>query len=160
MAFEVFYPGFTRKAITFTMDDGNLTYDKKFIEIVRPAGITGAFNLNGMERLGDFTKEQYREFFSGYEITNHCKRHPKVILPTDNYVLSNERFDMQSSDKAFIYKSDIEGLYYKYYTSYWGYVATVETYIKLIGECKAELVEIFGEGSVTAFVWPYHVQAC
>lgn len=160
MAFEVFYPGFIKKAITFTMDDGNLTYDKKFIDIVKPEGIKGAFNLNGAERLENLTVREYKEFYSGFEIANHCKRHPKVILPTDNYVISEDKFDMKTSNPDFIYRSDIEGLYYKYFTSYWGFVATPETYIKLIDECQRELCEIFDVKCVPAFVWPYHNQDC
>lgn len=40
-----FYPGWTRKAITFSIDDGIVPMDQKFIEIVRPVGIKGTFNL-------------------------------------------------------------------------------------------------------------------
>lgn len=39
------YPGWTRKAITFTIDDGVLDMDRKFMNILNPAGIRGAFNL-------------------------------------------------------------------------------------------------------------------
>lgn len=153
------YPGFTTKAITFTIDDGNIPMDKKFIDIVKPAGIKGSFNLNGAERLSGMTPEEYREFYRGFEVTNHCKRHPKVILPTDTYEYTDEPFDMASADRTKLYSSDIEGLYYKFYTSYWGYIATPDTYIRLVDECKSELEEIFGKGSITAFVWPYHEQA-
>ena len=31
-----FFPGWTRKAITFTIDDGNVFMDRKFLEIVKP----------------------------------------------------------------------------------------------------------------------------
>ena len=130
------YPGFTTRAITFTIDDGNISMDKMFIDIVRPAGIKGTFNLNGAERLSGLSVEEYRNFYRGFEIANHCKRHPKVILPTDSFEISDEPFDMQTSDKTKIYKSDIEGLYYRYYTSWWGYVATTDTYIRLIDECR------------------------
>ena len=40
-----FFPGWTRKSVTFTIDDGNVAMDKKFLDIVRPAGILGTFNL-------------------------------------------------------------------------------------------------------------------
>ena len=33
-----FYPGWTRKAITFSIDDGILDMDKKFMDIVEPYG--------------------------------------------------------------------------------------------------------------------------
>ena len=41
-----FFPGWVRKSITFTIDDGNIEMDKKFIDITVPAGIKGTFNLN------------------------------------------------------------------------------------------------------------------
>lgn len=152
------FPSWTKKAVSFTIDDGNLRLDKKFIDTVRPGGITGSFNLCGIGKMGSLTPEEYREFYRGFEVTNHAKRHPKVILPDDNYELSDEPFDMASSDKSKIYRSDIEGLYYKYYTTWWGYVATTDTYIKLIDAGKRELESVFGEGSVVAFVWPYRRQ--
>ena len=42
-----YFPGFTRKSVTFSIDDGNLVLDKKFISIVAPYGIKGTFNLCG-----------------------------------------------------------------------------------------------------------------
>ena len=36
-----YFPGFTRKAITFTMDDGNVRPDQKFIDIIKPYGFLG-----------------------------------------------------------------------------------------------------------------------
>ena len=35
-----FYPGWTRKAMSFSIDDGNLEMDKKFMDIVEPYGFT------------------------------------------------------------------------------------------------------------------------
>ena len=152
------FPGWTKKAVSFTIDDGNLRLDKKFIDTVRPGGITGSFNLCGIGKMGSLTPEEYREFYRGFEVTNHCKSHPKVILPDDNYVIADEPFDFATADKEKIYKSNIDGLYYKYFTTWWGYVATTEAYIKLIDEGKSELESVFGEGSVVAYVWPYHSQ--
>ncbi len=152
------FPGWIKKAVSFTIDDGNLRLDKKFIDTVRPGGITGSFNLCGLDRMGSLTPEEYREFYRGFEVTNHCKDHPKVILPDDNYELSDEPFDMATSDKSKIYRSNTDGLYYKYFTTWWGSVATTDAYIKLIDAGKKELESVFGEGSVVAFVWPYRRQ--
>ena len=44
----IYYPGFTRKAITFSIDDGDIPNDVKFLEIVRPAGILGTFNISSL----------------------------------------------------------------------------------------------------------------
>ena len=67
-----FYPGWTRKAISFSIDDGNLVMDQKFKDIVEPYGIKGTFNLCS-DRLTKMSPEEYREFYRGYEIANHCK---------------------------------------------------------------------------------------
>ena len=34
-----FYPGWTRKSMTFTIDDGNVKLDRKFLDITEPAGL-------------------------------------------------------------------------------------------------------------------------
>ena len=158
-----FYPGFVKKAISFTIDDGNYRLDKKFIDIVAPAGITGAFNLCGMERCPkEVTPDEYREFYRGYEIANHVSRHPKVFVDINDVPVSDEVFDLKTTDlgnKDVVYKSDREGLYYRSFGRYFGVVTTEDTYIDLIDEGKRQLEEVFGEGSVPAFVWPYQEQA-
>ncbi len=159
MVIEAFYPGYVKKAISFTIDDGNLPLDKKFIDIVKPYGIKGTFNLVGASRIGSLSHAEYREMYSGFEIANHCKHHPKVILPTDNYVISDDPFDPRTANTELIYKTDIEGIYYKFYGRWWGVVATRDAYIRCIDEGKRELDEIFGAENVRAFVWPYHEQA-
>ena len=118
MNIEVFYPRFLKKAISFTIDDGNLKLDKKFIDIVKPYGIKGTFNLVGKDRMENLTDEEYREFYSGFEIANHCKNHPKVILPTDNFIISDDPFDPETANPEFIYKTDKEGLYHKFYRTW------------------------------------------
>ena len=156
---SVFYfPGWVKKAVSFTIDDGNLRLDKRFIETVKPGGITGSFNLCGTSKMGNLTPEEYREFYSGFEVTNHVSHHPKVIIPTDEYVLSDEPVDFEKSDRTKIYNTGIDGLYYKAFTTWWGYVATTDVYIDLIDQGKKELEEVFGEGSVVGFVWPYRRQ--
>ena len=42
---EVFYPVWTKKSLTFSIDDGNIALDRKFLRIVNPAGLHGTFNL-------------------------------------------------------------------------------------------------------------------
>ena len=74
-----FYPGWTRKAITFSIDDGILDMDRKFMDIIEPYGIKGAFNLCS-ERLNKMSPEEYREFYRGHEIANHCKHHPAAFI--------------------------------------------------------------------------------
>ena len=149
------FPGWTRKAVSFTMDDGNVPLDKKFIDIVKPAGILGTFNLVSIDRMGDMTPEQYREFYKGYELTNHCKMHPKVMTAEDYASISDEPFDPNTSDRTKIYSAGREGVYHKFFRTWWGKVATEQAYIELVDESHRELEEIFGEGSIVAYVWPY-----
>ncbi len=153
---SVFYfPGWTRKAVSFTMDDGNVPLDKKFIDIVKPAGILGSFNLVSLDRMGTMTPEQYREFYQGYEVTNHCKLHPRLVTDEELASLSDEPFDPNTSDRNCIYKTDREGVYHKFFRTWWGKVATADAYVELIDESHRELESVFGKGSITAFVWPY-----
>ena len=62
---EFYFPGFVRKSVCFTMDDGWLAHDAKFLSIVRPAGIKGTFNLYCADRA---TPDEYRALYDGYEI--------------------------------------------------------------------------------------------
>ena len=152
---KIFYfPGFTRKAISFTIDDGNIPLDKKFLSIVKPAGILGTFNLCSPK--ANVTAEEYREIYRGYGIANHCSRHPLAMEPGKEYKISDEPFNIETSDTEYLYKTDMEGLYYyKYVPRYWSVVATTDTYCKLIDVCQEELEAIFGKDGVDGFVWPY-----
>ena len=95
-----FYPGWTRKAISFSIDDGHLPMDKKFMDIVEPYGIKGTFNLCS-ERLARMTPDEYREFYRGHEIANHCKYHPAAFLDGEEYDISDEPFcvSLRSSEQ-------------------------------------------------------------
>ena len=73
-----YFPGWVRKSFTFTIDDGNIDLDRKFINIVKPYGILGTFNI-GMPNLKKYSEEFYREFYKGYGISNHCKYHPQAL---------------------------------------------------------------------------------
>ena len=155
MAVEVFYPGYTKKAMTFTMDDGNITYDKKFIDIVKPAGIKGAFNLVGADRRAGMSDDEYREFYRGFEIANHCKHHPKVLTAEWAEKITAAPFDMNTADPELLYHTKYDGVYYKHYGSWWGHAATVEAYISAVEDGKRELDAIFGAENVKGFVWPF-----
>ena len=149
-----YFPGFTRKSITFTIDDGNIPLDKKFIDIVKPHGIKGTFNLCA-PNLKKYSADFYREMYAGFGISNHCKYHPFAETPDKWRELSEEKFDAETADKSKIYKTDYEGLYHFSTERGWRKFATDEAYCRLVDECKAELEAVFGEGSVTTFVWPF-----
>ena len=92
-----FYPGWTRKAITFSIDDGNTVMDKKFLDIMRPVGIRGTFNLCA-HTVDKMSPEEYREFYRDYEIANHCKYHPMAISENITYHFCEEPFDPSIKD--------------------------------------------------------------
>ena len=165
-----FYPGWTRKAISFSIDDGNLVMDKKFKDIIEPYGIKGTFNLCS-DRLTKMSPEEYREFYRGYEIANHCKYHVSAFLDGTEYDFSDEPFDAKNllanvpfdakiADKSKTYPdANIKGLYY--YTKWngrWYTAAKDEDYKRFILEGHRELEEIFGEGSIRCFIWPCGLQ--
>lgn len=151
-----FYPGWTRKAITFSIDDGILDMDRKFMDIVEPYGIKGAFNLCS-ERLNQMSPEEYREFYRGHEIANHCKYHPAAFIDGCEYEIAKEKFDPASADPSKLYHYEGEPGLYHAVRPWGGWMKRADTdaFIRLIEESHSELEAIFGEGSIRAFVWPY-----
>lgn len=157
-----YFPGFVRKAITFTIDDGNIENDRKFIDIVRPAGIFGTFNLCSPTAL---SPEEYRELYDGFEIANHVKLHPELFVPGVEYSFSDEPFIRETADPQKLYPHEseegvfyINNCYYGTRTDRWFRICDPDTYIRFIEECKGDLEEVFGEGSVRSFVWPFGKQ--
>ena len=153
-----FYPGWVRKSITFTIDDGNIELDKKFIDIVKPYGIKGTFNLCS-PNLTKYTRDFYREFYSGFGISNHCKLHPFALTSDKIKPISEDKFDPDTADHDKLYKTDISGLYHFRASNGWRRAAESQTYCRLVKECHEELTAIFGEGSIKSFVWPFSEQA-
>ena len=154
-----FFPGWTRKSVTFSIDDGNFRLDKKFLEIMRPAGILGTFNLVS-SYMTAHTHDEYRELYSGYEIANHCKYHPLAFNPEIEYKICDEPFDKETANPEYLYKTEIEGLYYinMQKQNRWLRIADTEAYKRFTTEGREELEAIFGKGSIKGFCWPYHMQ--
>ena len=159
-----FFPGWTRKSVTFTMDDGNLKYDEIFLDIVRQYGIKGTFNLCYAPPT-KLSAEEFRAFYDGYEIANHCKYHPIVFDDGMPYTVSDDPFDPMTSrsytaDDPVVYNFEMPGLYkiHKYpdveKTGGWYTVADEDCYCRLIDETRAHLESVFGEGRVRGYVWP------
>ena len=122
-----FFPGWTRKSLTFTIDDGNVPMDRKFLSIVKPKGILGTFNLNS-NRMGDFDAAGYREFYRGYEIANHCKFHPFAIPDDNTLPFSDKPFNPETSDPAMLHPIDRPGCYQRKQPNGWRMVSDTETY--------------------------------
>ena len=146
-----FYPGWVRKAITFTIDDGNIGLDEKFLRITKPAELKGTFNLCTPLR----EDIDYKAFYEGYEIADHCYRHVYAQNETRPMrPIKNEPFDRATADKAYLYPTGEKDLY-RIYTYNWTYLAaTTEAYVNCARRAKRELEAIFGKGSVRSYVWP------
>lgn len=154
---EYFYPSYTRKALTFTIDDGNLRYDRIFLDILKPVGIKGTFNL--CSNINSASPDLLRSFYEGYEIANHVKYHPLVNLDGVEYDLSEEIFDEKKADPSKIYKVDGSDVFFWVIKpNGWRQMTWQNDYVRFTEEGKAELESIFGEGEVRDFVWPYGEQ--
>lgn len=150
-----YFPGWVRKSVSFTIDDGNVVLDKKFIDIVKAGGVVGTFNLCAPD-LKKYTPEFYRELYRGFGISNHCKLHPFAFTPEKTTVISEDTFDEQTADGSKLYRvPNQEGLYFYRASSGWRKVADDAAYCRLVSECHEELEAVFGDGSITTYVWPY-----
>ncbi|MCQ2428220.1 MAG: polysaccharide deacetylase family protein [Clostridia bacterium] len=147
-----YFPGWTRKSISFTIDDGNVRLDRKFMDIVKPAGIKGTFNLTTpLRHMED--KNMYVDFYRGYEIANHCRYHAYPFADGKEYDIKNESFDRETADRACVYPTAEEGIY-RIYTYNWCYLADDDRYMECVASCQAELEELFGKGKIKGYIWP------
>ncbi len=153
-----FFPNWIRKAVTFSIDDGNIPMDKKFLDIMKPAGFKGTFNLCS-DRTDYMSAEEYRKFYNGFEIANHVKYHPFATNDAVTRIFSDELFDNAVPEVDALYRTEIEGLYKAINERGTKYlVADSDCYKRCEQEGRSELEEIFGKGSVRGFVWPYDKQ--
>ncbi len=154
--FELCYPNFSKKAISFTMDDGSVVYDKKLIDILSPYGIKGTFNLSLPDRI---SADEYRKLYRGYEIANHVAHHPYCFSDGITYNIVDEPFDENFADEDKIYPAmDIPGTYYIHRTLGWRRIAPPDVYIEMTKKAKRALEDVFGKDSVASFVWPFGEQ--
>lgn len=151
-----FFPGWTRKSLAFTIDDGNIRLDTKFLGYVKPAGIKGSFNLPtplSYEKY-QMSPADYRKFYEGYEITNHCRFHVYALTPKTRREIVDEPFQKETSDHAYGYRTDEKDLY-RIYTYNWTYLAaTTEKYMECVKDAQDELESVFGKGKIRTYVWP------
>lgn len=150
-----YFPGFVRKAITFTNDDGNLEMDEKFISILKPYGIKGTFNICGIKE--GHTPEEYRTLYKGYGIANHCYLHPHAMDDSISYKISDSSSGATDEKECCIYPyAAYDGVYkLSDRPDEWRLIAGSEKYIELIGVARKMINEIFGEGFCSSFVWPF-----
>ena len=159
-----YFPGWVRKSVTFTIDDGNIPMDRKFLDIVRPAGIKGTFNLCS-HNLGYMDADGYREFYEGYEISNHMKYHMCAMRDSWHFPVSDEPFDKLTSDENYRYPHESGAWWIHCNARYpanppkqkpqgWSLCADNDVYRRYAEIGLSELEEIFGEGNVRGFVYP------
>ncbi len=151
-----FFPGFVRKTVSFTLDDGLYEYDKKVVDILKPYGFTGTFNINNPQTVTDPT------IYDGFEVANHHILH--AVAEKDSYA-AREKVDSvlpSDADTSKVYlKSQtingekVTGLYYVYIGGSWHPMASNETYTKYLEWTDTELEKIFGSGSVVGFAYPH-----
>lgn len=146
------FPGFTKKSLTFSIDDGNLETDRQWLDIMRPAGIKGTFNL-----CKDYTeadRDMLVSFYEGYEIANHVKHHPFAFDDNLTYTVMEGSGDGQEPDSTKIYPTETPGLYRFMTGRGWRMAADTETYARFERENREKLEALFGE-PVKGFVWPF-----
>ena len=159
-----YFPGWVRKSVTFTIDDGNIPMDRKFLDIVRPAGIKGTFNLCS-HNLGYMDADGYREFYKGYEISNHMKHHMCAMRDEWSFPVSDEPFDKSTSDENYRYLHESGAWWIHCNVRYpanppkqkpqgWSLCADNDVYLRYTEIGLAELEELFGKGNVRGFVYP------
>ncbi len=166
-----YFPGFVRKSVTFTIDDGDLSNDPTFINIVKPAGIKGTFNLC---RTSAASAARYLTLYEGFEVANHLNLHALPIrdgLDFNSLNIKDEYFNSATADVRYVYKTKTPGLYYidyAYYSTgtpdtsvnhkpYWHPMATYEAYTKDVDATKAAIESVFGEGTVVGFAYPHGI---
>ncbi len=148
-----YFPGWVRKSISFTIDDGNLEMDKKFIDIVKPYGIKGTFNI-GNFHFDKLSPEGYRAFYEGYEIANHCRYHPYAFADGVEYVIKDTPHPEHAESENTVYATEVEGLFCKENPKGWRNITDAKNYIRFTRECTAIIKEVFGAQKV-GFVWPF-----
>ena len=150
-----FYPGFAAKAITFSIDDGNLPMDERFVQILGPHGIKGTFNLCHTDRLSD---PNYRAFYAMHGVANHCKGHPMVFVPGKEYRFSEEALSDTNGDERLLYPTD-DARVFRCYPHTWRTYTDRETYYGLSEQSRTDLIEAYGAEAGKDFVWPHGQQA-
>ena len=77
---NTYYPGFVRKAVTLSYDDGPQYSDKTMIEYMNEYGVRGTFNLNPnkFNNMSTTDIDSYVELYSNQEAANHTDTHPRL----------------------------------------------------------------------------------
>lgn len=130
MDFTLMYPGFKKKALTFSYDDG-VVQDILLIEKLKKYGFKGTFNLNsgqsGQEKLrpsrveegktidcSHLDLEKNKDIYSGMEVATHTYSHP--FMETLGYPQQIEEISKDKFNLERIFSSPVVGAAYPYGT--------------------------------------------
>lgn len=115
---NLYYPGYTNKAVTFSYDDGIYAADSVLVPLFNKYGIKGSFNLIGNKIPTDETElANFKKLYEGHEVTNHSQTHPKINLESSGITINdafNDIINGRNSIKAVFGDS--------FNTAKWGFV--------------------------------------
>lgn len=112
------FPGFKRKAVTLSYDDG-VVWDKDLIEIMNAHGLKGTFNINtelyakesGQRRLTE--KDAFDLYAnSGQEIAVHGAKHIHLADAEDSVAVREVMVDRENLERT--YGKIVKGMAYAY----------------------------------------------
>ncbi len=128
MEYRLLYPGYKKKAVTFSYDDG-VIQDAKLIEILNRYSLKGTFNLNygqsgeGKIRLDKDGKEidcshllldKNVSLYQGHEIANHTYHHPHLETIDESVQFDEYKANKKSLER--IFQKSVLGAAYPYGT--------------------------------------------
>lgn len=103
------FPGFLRKAVTLSYDDG-VIYDRHLIDIMNQHGLKGTFNINsalfspaGMRQGRRLTQEEAWQLYSnsGHEIAVHGAKHLSLAAVNTAVAVRDVIADRENLEKLF-----------------------------------------------------------
>lgn len=80
MSFQLYYPDFKEKALTFSYDDGQV-FDRRLVQMFNKYGLKATFHLNSgtLGQEGFVTKEELPALYEGHEIACHGVQHAFLL---------------------------------------------------------------------------------
>lgn len=122
-----FFPGWKRKAVTLSYDDGSET-DENLIRLFKKYGVRATFNIVSSWVGSDARKQRFSSRYEGFELASHSDTHQRFST------LTMDQFK-QEVDKSCAYIREITGYDIKGFV--WPYSGTNDSqaneYLKSVG---------------------------
>lgn len=115
---NAYFPGFVRKAVTLSYDDGPQNTDREMIRYMNQYGVRGTFNLNS-GKIGGLTPENLSAYvvaYQGHELANHTKSHPK--LNAVSFADAQAEIDLGKKEIEDAFGCTVRGFAYPYNRMY------------------------------------------